>query len=167
MSRPRPHHWLFFSPIIDIVSPCACILPDRQLIRNLLWHFLYITGCQFHILHEIYMASNKLSSWNEHVWALLSNDWQIATAFRALAEIAGRDRKISDTCRKGYSCPMGEKLVVCCRYHLPMVLIFTVNSVIPVTEYGNTFIKTSKKNIFPEFMTKICTVFPTMFTFLG
>ena len=41
--------------------------------------------------------------------AILSNDWQIETAFRAEAEIAGRDRKISDTCRKGYSCPVGEE----------------------------------------------------------
>ena len=55
------------------------------------------------------MASNKLSGKSEHSWAILSNDWQIETAFRAWAEIAGPDRKISDTCRNGYSCPKGEK----------------------------------------------------------
>ena len=33
------------------------------------------------------MASNKLSGWNEHGCAILSNDWKIETAFRALAEI--------------------------------------------------------------------------------
>ena len=44
------------------------------------------------------------------IWVILSNDWQIETAFRAKAVIAGRDKKISDSCRKGYSCPMGEKI---------------------------------------------------------
>ena len=88
--RTQPHHWLFFSPIIFIkhkghsmlklffkpllytsnqFSPvnfifCMFFLLDWQPIRNLQWHFLYITGCQFHILHAIYWRGNKCSCWN-------------------------------------------------------------------------------------------------------
>ena len=71
--------FLFIVLTCVLISPCACILHDWLLIRNLLWNFLHIACCQFHILHEIYMASNKLSGWNEHDWAIpcvLSNDRQ-------------------------------------------------------------------------------------------
>ena len=37
---------------------------------------------------------------------------------------------------------------------LPVVLIITVNQVIPVTAYANTFQKDLKKNLFPEVYTK-------------
>ena len=40
---------------------------------------------------------------------LKNRNW-IETAFRAYAEIAGWDRKTLDTCRKGYFCPVGEKM---------------------------------------------------------
>ena len=33
--------------------------------------------------YDIPMASNKWNGRNEHGWAILSNDWQIETAFRA------------------------------------------------------------------------------------
>ena len=64
---------------------------------------------------------------NEYDWAILSKNWQIETAFGAKAETAGRDRKISDTCRKGYSCPMGENkemhvlilMIVIWKYYRP------------------------------------------------
>ena len=46
----------------------------------------------FPILHDVYMESNELSGRNEHGWAILSNNWQIETAFRAQAEIADWDR---------------------------------------------------------------------------
>ena len=48
--------FLFIVLTCVLISPCACILHDWQLISYLLWHFLYITGCQVHILHEIHMA---------------------------------------------------------------------------------------------------------------
>ena len=57
-------HILFIVLTCMLILPYACILNDWQLLRNLQWHFLYITGCQFHILHEIYMATNTLSGWN-------------------------------------------------------------------------------------------------------
>ena len=40
---------------------------------------------------------------------LYNNDWHFEKAFRAKAEVEGQDRKISDSSRKGYSCPLGEK----------------------------------------------------------
>ena len=51
-------------------------------------------------------------------------------------------------------------------YDLPVVLIFTVNHVIPVTEYGHTFQKNLKKNVFPEIKTNNIHIFPSLFTFL-
>ena len=61
------------------------------------------------------------------LYIVLSNDWQIETAFRAYAEIAGRDRKISDPCRKGYSCPMGENNVsLHLKQYFSSVVFYTV-----------------------------------------
>ena len=63
-------------------------------------------------------------------------------------------------------------------YDLPVVLIFTVShDVIPVTEYGHTFLQNLKKNghtflqnlkknVFPEVKTKNIHNFPSMFTIL-
>ena len=58
------------------------------------------------------------------IWAIINKHWQIETAFIALAETAGRDRKISDTYRKGYSCQIGEKTRSTQRIYLPMCLLF-------------------------------------------
>ena len=51
-------------------------------------------------------------------------------------------------------------------YDLPVVLIFTVNYVIPVTEYGHTFLTNLKKSVFPVVQTKNIHNFPSLFTFL-
>ena len=48
---------------------------------------------------------------------------------------------------------------------LPVVLIFTDDHVIPVTEYGHTFLKNLKKNVFPEVKTKKIHNFPSLLTF--
>ena len=47
-----------------------------------------------------------------------------------------------------------------------MVSIFTVNGVIPVTDYGRTFLINLKKNVFPEVKNKNIHNFPSLFTFL-
>ena len=57
-------------------------------------------------------------------------------------------------------------LVLSWLYDLPVVLIFTVSHVIPVTEYGHTFQKNLKKNVFPEVKTKNIHTFPSLFTFV-
>ena len=46
------------------------------------------------------------------------------------------------------------------RYDLPVVLIFTIKQLIPVIEYGNTFLKNLKKNVFPEVKTKKYAQYP-------
>ena len=44
--------------------------------------------------------------------------------------------------------------------------MFSVNHVIPVTEYGHTFLTNLMKNVFPEVKTKNIHNFPSLFTFL-
>ena len=44
--------------------------------------------------------------------------------------------------------------------------MFSVNHVVPVMEYGHTFLTNLKKNAFPEVKTKNIHNFPSLFTFL-
>ena len=49
-----------------------------------------------------------------------------------LSEIEGRDKKISNTCRKVYSCPVGEKLYNVTK-HLPYFML----QIFPETSHYN------------------------------
>ena len=52
--------WQLFevSQILEFLR--YALLHDWQLIRNLQWNFVHTSGCQFHIVHTIYMTGDKL-----------------------------------------------------------------------------------------------------------